>query len=263
MQKNLYYRTVFQRQNLFKKFFLDLFLSIASYPRLLLEVFIRKNFGERYFSFATAITIAILLALFPLASSKLGSLFSGGYGYGRYGNHDSGISWSKFATWYVFLAAFVFFSYKRWQEVKRNPSVFDFGRFSLCTGDIHPFFFGLKIGGKPISVRAIEILCEPSVFFAAGILLWLLSQPLGGLLVFSSIFYALGYAGAYRNGDNFVMDKIDEMILNQETERAFIEDEATENTRGVRFYAKKPNSRELREQVADSMIEDDDAVEAV
>ena len=56
MTKNLYYRTVFMRVNSIKEIILGFFLAIASYPRMLLEVFTRKNMGERYFSLATAYT---------------------------------------------------------------------------------------------------------------------------------------------------------------------------------------------------------------
>lgn len=63
MKKNLYFQTMFQRTNGIKMIILDFFLSIASWPRLMIEVFIRKNFGERYFSLAAAITITVILFL--------------------------------------------------------------------------------------------------------------------------------------------------------------------------------------------------------
>jgi hypothetical protein len=76
----------------------------------------------------------------------------------------------------------------------------------------------------------------------------------------SSIFYSIGYLAAYKNGDNFVMDKIDEMILNEELEDAFVNDKDASETRGVRFYARKPNGEDLRRRVADAFMEEEEPV---
>jgi len=46
MQKNLYFRQVTRRQNLLGKFILDIFFAFSFWPKLLLEVFIRKNMGD-------------------------------------------------------------------------------------------------------------------------------------------------------------------------------------------------------------------------
>lgn len=255
MKKNLYYRTVFRRKNIVKEFLSDVFFTGASYPRLLLEVFIRKNFGERYFSFASVITVSVVLAIFPAGVKQIMSLMSGYGSYGGYGGGGSSSDfWSKYATWYLFLIAFVYYGFKRRQEVKRNPSVFDFERFSLHTGDLHPSLSNLQIFGSA-TPRQVEIIYEPGLFFIIGIVLILMGQKLGALLLLSSICYSLSYWGAYRRGDEFIMDKIDEMILNEEMENAFVHDMSTDKTRGVRFYAKKPNGEELRRKVSEAIIE--------
>lgn len=296
MKKNLYYRTVFRRENVLKARVLDFFLTISSYPRLLIEVFIRKNFGERYFSYATAITITILMIFYPVVMSSVSSRMSHPFGSvspsgnpmlpqngGLFGITPSQISpnqsnpfapnsfgnqaqengpngnsnpYSKYVTWYLFLLAFIWVSFLRHRETQRNPSVFDFARFSLYTGDIHPFFSNLKAAKG--NMRAVEIFYEPLGFFIAGIILWVFGQSLGWLLVLSSLCYCLSYAGAYERGDNFVMDKIDEMILNEEMENAFIHDESADKTRGVRFYAKKPSSERLRRKLEETMVEEDE-----
>ncbi len=253
MQKNLYFRTVFKRENVFLKVLFNTFLSLCSWPRLLLEVFLRKNFGERYFTLVSAITVAVILIFIPLGADQLFSMFNP---YGRHGGQESNF-WTKYATWYVFLAAFLYFSFMRSEEIKRNPSVYDFGRFSLCAGDINPVFYKLNFWGKATS-RKIEIFYEPALFFIAGIILMFIGQKLGLLLIISSIFYSLSYAGAYKNGDNFVLDKIDEMIISEETEKAFVYDEEINNTRGVKFRIRKPNGEDLRRRVAETFIEEDD-----
>ncbi len=257
-KKNLYFREVIKRQNKLKDFILNLFFGLSSYPRLLLEVFIRRNLGERYFSLASAITVAIILLLLPYVSDNAFSFFRAtGYGYGRRGGDPSDF-WSKYATWYLFIVGFLYFSYRRWQEVRRNPSVFDFARFSLTTGNIHPFFFNVQVMGIKASVRTIETVLEPAAFFIIGFILYQFGQNVGMLLIVCSIFYGIGYAGAYKLGDDFVMDHIDELIMNEQMQGAFVEDLSTDKTKGVRFYMRKPTTREGREWVGDSFFEDDD-----
>ncbi len=260
MQKNLYYRTVFRRENVIKKAIYDFFLSIASYPRLLLEVFIRKNFGERYFSLASVLTITVILLVFPGLINGLMSLgHRGGFGGGfddDYGRRPG--FFSESVLWYLFIAAFLVFSALRWLEIRRNPSVFDFKKFSLYTGDINPLFNKIKIMDKPVSTRWIETFFEPLAFFILGFILYLFKQKLGLLLCISSICYGLSYAAAYHNGDNFVMDKIDEMILNERQHDAFVDEEDADKTSGVRFYARRPNTKELREKVLTSFTEGED-----
>ena len=82
------------------------------------------------------------------------------------------------------------------------------------------------------------------------------------LLIVCSVFYSFGYAGAYHIGDNFVMDKIDEMISNEELEDSFVNDKDPSETRGFRFYGKKPTDPDMRRKVASLMTEDKEVYEA-
>src|SRR5580698_10190152 len=75
MKKNLYYRDTLRRENMLKVFILSLFSLFASYPRLLLEVFIRKNFGARYFKLSSALTVAFLLAFVPYLWVKIATVW--------------------------------------------------------------------------------------------------------------------------------------------------------------------------------------------
>lgn len=262
MKKNLYFRTVMTRHNVIARAILDFILKIASYPRLLIEVFLRKNFGERYFATASVISVATLMIAFALFWTKIFPRIGGFSSYAEYSAYekskDAWFRW-EFATWYIFIVAFIYVSYQRRKEVKRNPSVFDFARFSLYTGDIHPKFWNLKVFGKKPTARQIETLYEPLLPFVIGVILWLIEQKLGIVLVVSSICYSLSYVQAYRQGDHFVMDKIDEMIMNEEMQSAFIEDESSNNTRGVRFYAERPRSKADREKLREAIVVDDNS----
>ncbi|RDB07842.1 hypothetical protein [Runella aurantiaca] len=254
MKKNLYYRTVFKRSNVFKEGALAFFMAFCSWPRLLLEVFVRKNFGERYFSFSTAMFIAGILALLPLIYNEvLGRVYGSGLPAFIF----------LFGSWYGYLAWFIYACLQRREEIKRLPSVFDFGRFSLSTGEISPRFREIEIGGERVDIRTIETLLEPGLFAVVGISLWVSAQPIGIIIFISSIFYSLSYMAAYRQGDHALMDKIDEMICNEEMVNIFVEGQDPSETRGVSYYGRRPADPETRRRLVDAFMEADDVVEAV
>lgn len=260
MKKNLYFRNVYKRSDPASTLAVKVFQKLASYPRLLLEVFIRKNFGERYFTFGKAINAAIVIAIIPL----LHYFYFEASTYFQYSDVRTqmiGMFSVGYASWYLFIIIFLVIAYKRKLEIARNPSVFDFAKFSLHTGDINPRFYKIKLFGKVPDTRLVETLYEPAFFFFIGIALYLMAQMVGLLLVVSAILYRLSYIGAYRLGDDFVMDKIDEMICNEEIFGSFVEDKDASQTRGVRYYGRKPNDESVRRKLIDSFIEEEEVVE--
>jgi hypothetical protein len=253
MKKNLYYEAVFQRTNVIKILILSFFLAIASWPRLLLEVFVRKNFGERYFSIVSAVTIFFILAFVPYFRSSIS---------GFYGSPSLWSTIKNDPVWYLFLAAFLVMSILRQREVNREPSVFDFARFSLSNGLIDKRFYKIKVFGKPANPRNISTILEPGMFLAIGILLILLDQSVGILIAICSICYSLSYYGAYYIGDNFIMDKIDKMICNEELVDSFVGEKTPDQTRGFNAYGRRPANVDLRRKLVDSFFEDEDVTEA-
>ncbi len=252
MKKNLYYRTVFKRSNPIKEAILGFFFAFCSWPRLLLEVFLRKNMGERYFSFSNGIIMAVILGWLPFLYSQAMHRF--------FGSDDSAILFLRFTSWYAFLAGFLYMCYLRQQEIYRLPSVFDFGRFSLTTGDINPQIREFEIGGKKPDVRQIETLVEPGLCGAIGLGLSIIGQPIGLVIFFSSIFYSLSYMEAYRLGDHKIMDMIDEQIFNEEMVSIIVDDKYPSQTRGVNIYGRRPTDPETRRKLIDSFIEEDTIV---
>ena len=248
MKKNLYYRHVYKRRNALWEFVLHTFLSISSGPRLLLEVFIRRNMGERYFSLSTGIFIALALAFYPMIASATTNMFGA-----RVEN-----SASRYLTWYLFIPAFLYFCHRRSEEIKRLPSVFDFARFSLSTGEINLRFYQFERSSGPNTVRRIETLIEPLTFGVIGFILMVADQALGGLLILCSIIYSLSYMAAYKIGDDFVMDKIDEMLCNEEMVNSFVDGFDPTQTRGVKYYGRRPADPDIRRKLVDSFMEDDD-----
>ena len=251
MKRNLYYKAVFARTNYIKMAILGFFLAIASWPRLLLEVFIRKDFGERYFSLATAIILFLILSYFPMFHG-----FSYSYGYGGDGGFWSYVKSDP--TWYLFLFGFLAVSIMRYLEIRNSPSVFDFAKFSLSTGIINPIFYRIKISGKRPDSRTISIFLEPAFFFIIGLILFLLKQSVGVLIMVCAVCYSLGYYGSYYVGDEFIMDTIDEMICNEELVSSFVEGKDSWQTRGFDGNRGRTVDPEMRRKMADYFTQDVD-----
>ncbi|WP_276366258.1 hypothetical protein [Chryseolinea sp. H1M3-3] len=132
MKKNLYFQTFYKRSNPAATLAVKVFQAIASYPRLILEVFIRKNFGERYFTFGKAVNAAMIMAIIPPIHYyvfQASTLFQ----YMSIQTQIMAMFAVGYTTWYLFIIIFLFVAYRRKREIDRNPSVFDFARFSLPT----------------------------------------------------------------------------------------------------------------------------------
>lgn len=252
---NLYYKTIVQRKEVAKDVIIVVFLFFISWPRLLMEVFLRKNFGERYFSLGTVIFLATALFFVPIGVDKLGSIYSGGY--------SSTISIIfKNITWYIYLAALLYVSFLRRQEIKREIGTFDFNRYSCYDGDIHPRFYEFKFKGKPATRRQISIFLEPGFLFLIGVVLYVCQQLLGPLIIFCSLCYATGYQGDYIRGDHFILDTIDEMIANEHMVESFVDGRKPEETNGFEMKGNGPINPDLRKQVVDNIIDTEPASEA-
>ena len=254
MKKNLYYTGVIQRKKVIRDFSTLVLSILFVWPRNLLEVFIRKSFGERYFSIVQSFLLALFLFLIPISIDKVSSL----YGY----KTSLPEIFLKNITWYIFLGGFIYYCLKRQKEIKREPGVFDFEKFSLSAGIINPYFRTVKLNGKEVTSRQIATLVEPAFFLVIGIVLTAMMQKVGILLVFSSLGYAGSWYISYLQGDHFIMDKIDQMICNEEMVASFVDGRRPDQTRGFEPFCRRPADDEFRRKVADFMMPEDDFVDA-
>lgn len=249
----LYYRTMYKRTNTIKENFYIFFFAISSWPRLLLEVWIRSYMGQRYFSFSSAVILATMLAVAPLLALSFLNHISRKY---------SGLMFfGMFTTWYLYLAGFLYMCLKRRREIKQLQED-GVKYFSLSSGKIEPRFFGIEWLGKRGDVRTIETVLEPGFFFVIGIGFWMFGQPIGHLLIICSILYSLSYLAAYYQGDSFILDKTDEMIVSESLVKSFLDDEDSDDPNGFRFIGRRPANPEIRRKMADEIFADDDLVEA-
>jgi hypothetical protein len=252
--RDTYYMTVFQRRNVLIEAIMEIFFKICSYPKLTLEVFIRQNMGERYINISSVITVAIILLVIPTGISPLLKVLSP---Y-NYGSADS-IDWGRFATWYIFVVGFIYYGIKRCREIKKYPGVYDFARFTKSSGWclLRPLVNSILSSADKPNIRTFETYIEPLIFFVAGLLLWLLGQPLGALIVFCAIVYCIATAGAYRRGDHFIMDKIDEMICNRDLAYTFLQGNDQAES-GFKWVGPDIPSKEKKQKVYDSVVDDED-----
>jgi len=77
-------------------------------------------------------------------------------------------------------------------------------------------------------------------------------------LVSISIIYSLSYVAAWRSGDDYILDIIDEMISVRNNQKSFVEGLDADQTDGYKMRGHRPTDPEFRRKVADEMIIEDD-----
>lgn len=193
MQKNTNIRTMPRRRK--TPLWLFIAYSYADTPRLLLETFLRRHFGVNYYSLWKAFKIAVALFHWPILIRVFPVFMS-------FFSNDPGVEdaypdfWWHYASWYLFVAAFIVCAVKRKLEATKNEGD------TLYGGYIFPFFIRMTLFGKPATARFIETVAEPLFTFAIGFLLYLIEQPIGVVIMVCSVAYSISYIYCYRKGDD-------------------------------------------------------------
>lgn len=270
MEKELNYRTPISRGNFFTSAILPIFDRAASYPRLMIEVFLRKNFGRRYYSLSAALTLAGAMMIYPFIVAFLYMNFPGTFNSSPY-DYPTGYEYltnsqrdyfAGYESWYIFFVMFIGFAVVRRLEIMRKPSTFDFTKHSLYMGDLNGLFYKIKLFGKPVPLRFIEIFFEPLVFFILGYVLNKFDQNLGMVLIVASILYSLSYVSAYANGTRLVLDIVDKMVTNEDLADTFaIETSAKKSSK--EFTQDRPTQESLRKGASGASSKKDDSDEDI
>lgn len=231
-----YYQSLFGR-NVIDTKVIPAILVLICFPKLVLEVFTRRKMGERYFSKAWAILLAIVLFYLP---NILYPIFH----------------WHDTFTYYTFFTAYVIMAAYCFVEVHREPSVFDFARFSKDPGKSLSLFKRIKIFGKTPTQRTIDVWLEPLLCFGIGLILVIMSQRMTGMvIVFCSLCYFISNYSFALRADHFIMDQIDLIICNQDWTETVMQNKDV-SPRGMPFSAKKPSTKELRENLVAVLVDD-------
>jgi hypothetical protein len=246
MKKNAYYTVLYGEPAAINRKLGAWVSVVLSWPKSVLDVFLRRNMGERYFTLFKSILIFLALWFIPIGMKNL--YFS---------------EMISSTSYYFFLILYAIMSGVRYMEIRRKPSVFDFAKFSLSRGIPYDIFLRIKLFGKPLSQRTIEVYVEPLLCFIIGVILIVLQQgPVGALIILCSISYFVCNSISAIHGDHFIMDKIDEILLSRDLNTIFLNDEEL-SPKQVPFFTRKPTTRELRQNFLDHLNNDDDHDDAV
>jgi len=242
MNTSIVNRAMYQRKNPLTATLLKMIYDLTSIPKIMLEVFTRHSFGERYFSLFTCIVGVLLLAWLPYTfptTDKFPFEF-----WSMVGNNF---------IWYLYLMGFLALAIIRNVEISRQPSVFDFAKFSLFQGFHQPWFEKLVLERIPIkSKRAIDIWIEPGFFLLVGIVIFTIINPFLGIwIIFSAFCYSIANSISYYQGDHYIMDIIDGIIRSMEFEKVFVNDASPEESRCFDHKGRRPVDGNLRQTVAD------------
>jgi hypothetical protein len=243
MNKQTDFRKAQRRSSFVSDTVLPFFSNWASRPRLLLEVFVRKNFGRNYFNMGSVFSVLWRVVVFPIVVYYGPKLWKFLFGhdneptYVAYTVHDENYwryeierqraaykitfnteFWGTYGTWYILALAFLIFAIIRWSETRSGKN--NSHHQSTYMGDIHPLFFKLDFLGKA-NERNIAILYEPMLFIIVGFILTKFGQNVGWLIIVSAIFYSLGNYADYRFGDDVLTTTTDQMKNNVAIKRHF------------------------------------------
>lgn len=133
-KKRLFQTADVVRQNPFMTAGIGLILSLSSLFQAVLEVFLRRHFGYRYFSGGKLLVLLLLLLGLPFGLSILLN--------GKQFTPEANL---QTITWYGFAALFFYFGLRRLREMRRAPGLFDLTHYSLYSGKIYNIFYAIPV----------------------------------------------------------------------------------------------------------------------
>jgi len=219
---------------------------IAKYPSIIIEVFFRKKFGERYFTLSSSIFIFFLF-LFVCIAPNFMNFLGGGIGGGNI---------YVDVPLLLFAGAFLYKSIVQRQEIKKYGVTYKLDRFSLSQGEYHKFFkdrWGQNLIGLPVNSRTVEIFFEPIVPILIGLFFMLIPflKILGVILFLCGVIMVLRQFGRAIQGRNAVLDIIDQNIVSQDKAGVLMEEKPIEEVHGIRLPVALPSDQGVRQMLMD------------
>ncbi|MGB3464543.1 MAG: hypothetical protein WBA74_04705 [Cyclobacteriaceae bacterium] len=220
-------------------------MIIVMIPARVVEVVIRKNFGERYYSLKAGLLPVVVLILYPL----------GLYQAYKSGNTEVQMDW----FYILFLLAYIGCAIKRKMEISYELHSFDDSKYSYYAGDQLSLWkkYALKIPRvfpKESFSYNVERAYEGGLFIAVGIVFVLVSfsRIVGGVMVVCGIMYIIHAYNRYKLSRYMILDKIDEKILNGYLYDAFINGE---EKHGLRWSGPTLSDPAFNEEIAHSLTD--------
>ncbi|MGB5943276.1 MAG: hypothetical protein WBG71_10370 [Leeuwenhoekiella sp.] len=252
MKDNLYYqynpekRNVFfelygARHNYILGFFVAFFMLFASNASAIVEVFLRRNFGERYITLAQSIGLFFILIVSSFWAAGMAKLMGAAISTTIYGIVLS----------LIFALAFLVMSIIHRLEINKYGTTYDFKRFSLSNGDPIPFLkqiIGRDLWGFKITQYRYNLFVEPAIPFLIGIVLCLtvVFLPLGILLAFCGFIFFIRNFAIAQGARNFVLDIIDKKISSESQHDLIVNRKPPSETKGVYLPIELPEDKATR-----------------
>lgn len=218
---------------------LSILAGLSSIPASLVEVFLRRKFGERYMSLSLNIVMGLILAYWGIMMSNI-------------------IGAEYFILWFVMIGLYLYKSVQHRMEIKKYGTTYDFNRFSVCDGRIHDKWWdiiGKEYFGIKITRYMVHILLEPLVPILIGLPFLIVSytRSFGILLIVSGFFFGFrSFIKAY-SARNSILDIIDEQICMRYDEEVLIDQKSPNETAGISVPIELPEDEETRRLILNSL----------
>ena len=238
-KRNVFIETHSGRNNVIITLIYIFLGSIASLGASIVEVFLRKKFGERY------LTLSLSIIIFLAMNFAYDYLAMIAVAMGARISRDGEVFLFIFSLIYLGL------SIMHRLEIRKYGTTYDFNRFSLSDGERAPFWRKI-IGKKFLKIKVtsylVSVLLEPFIPIIIGLLMlpFEFSSIVGAILIFSGICYALKNFGMAQSGRNWVLDNIDKRITNEVQYDVFIGRKPKSETKGVYLPIELPEDEATR-----------------
>ncbi|MGB3180406.1 MAG: hypothetical protein WBB45_03395 [Cyclobacteriaceae bacterium] len=229
------------------------FIAALCWPfTLFVKAFVRRKFGERYFSrFSALILLLILTVLGLLIMDKIMGLI------GAYINKT--VSYLNLCSYLAGLFAFGFMILKHHREKKSGLFEYDFKQFSYAPGV--PAINWAKVMSKlrlsaPHSF-VISVILEGGVFIVAGLILIIIPgfQVIGFLCVLCGMCHSLSQYVLFITARHAMLDRIDDLIIKEELATMILENRPSDNCPGLSIPGQLPDSQEQRTRLYRSLFD--------
>jgi len=261
-KRNIFIEMHKGRTNYLKEIIVGFLMLFASQASAIVEVFLRRKFGERYITLAQSIGLFALIILTIPAIIYFQLTFQSSLA-------GFGLTFSKKLSFMIqsvdrFLALFmiVFLARSIYHrlEIKRYGTAYDFKRFSLSDGEIFPFWWkiiGQDFGFGKVTYYLVVVLLEPAIPILLGLFFTLIPfTRLTGILIFiCGVLFLIRNFNKAQQGRDWVLDNIDKKISNEMKYDVFIGRKPKKDTKGIYLPIELPEDEETR-QALYNMVED-------
>ncbi len=259
-KRNIFIEINQGRTNYVKEILVGFLMLFASHGSAIIEVFMRKKFGERHITLAQSIGIFIaIIYAFPLYAFIYLTLTSSVFGMSFSKKIEMATqATDRFLT--LFMLVFLIFSIYHRLEIRRYGTTYDFKRFSLSDGEIMPFWWkiiGKNYGFGKITYYLVVVLLEPAIPILLGLLFMLIPfTRITGVLIFAcGVLFMIRNFHKAQLGRNWVLDNIDKQISGQMKYDVFVGRKPKKDTKGIYLPIELPDDDETRKTLY-NIVED-------